>query len=227
MADLISAAARSRREADLTEAMRGLLELQIPTWEHYDKDDFAAALAPLMLFYLRPTYQFAAQRTIKAYSPDQSIQIADKWPERYAKRFAKDLATRIGGDLRDLSRQIHRGDLVLDAETPEADIGVALGKIFGEDRADNIGITETTKALSAGQIDARDRIYNDTGLQMTAIWHTERDKRVCPICDPLDGTEEAVWTSKFPDGPPSPHPRCRCWLTFEEIGAFSGTGRWK
>ncbi len=48
-----------------------------------------------------------------------------------------------------------------------------------------------------------------------AVWNTERDAKVCPICSPLDKKREPDWVAKFPTGPPA-HPNCRCHLTFED-----------
>lgn len=82
----------------------------------------------------------------------------------------------------------------------------AMDDLAGDDRAGGSAITDTTGARSSGSGLAGK--LSDTA---DAIWRTEQDQRVCPVCAPLDGTGSDVWGSKFPDGPPA-HPRCRCEL---------------
>ena len=96
-------------------------------------------------------------------------------------------------------------------ETPKSEISQDLISLFGPDRAEGIAITESTNAISAGGESA---VRQSGGISPEDIWITERDARVCPICSPLDGTSRAVWSLKFPSGPPA-HPRCRCYLRYK------------
>jgi hypothetical protein len=82
--------------------------------------------------------------------------------------------------------------------------------LFGGTRAESISITATTGAKSLG-IRTSEEVLQAEDIRTFTKWRTKRDDRVCPICDPLDGTPPHVWEGQFPDGPPA-HPRCRCDL---------------
>ena len=91
--------------------------------------------------------------------------------------------------------------------------------VFGTERAGKIAITETTRAIGAGEnwAAAFAGVYllsGESSASPTRLWHTAEDERVCDECSPLDGQSESVWVSRFPLGPPA-HPHCRCWLDWE------------
>lgn len=104
----------------------------------------------------------------------------------------------------------------------EDDIEDELDSVFGDERAERAGTTETTGGISAGERGAQNRLARD-GMEVIAIWQTERDGRVCKVCGELDGLPEDEYSDKFPEGPPA-HPRCRCWLSFELIDKDDETG---
>lgn len=89
-----------------------------------------------------------------------------------------------------------------------------LSKVVRRDRAVLIAITEVTRAASEGQ----QRVANhlrEQGVNLTTIWNTLVDERVCPICGPRNGMAQG--TNWF-DLPPA-HPRCRCFVTFRNDDA--------
>lgn len=123
-----------------------------------------------------------------------------------------------------------------DAVLPDA---VDLADVLGDSRTETQAITEITQAWSLGELDAVDAVregelapQGETGGEkpggeeqkppaVEILWSTEKDGAVCPICRPLDGQPESVWSLAFPDGPPS-HPRCRCVL---QVLGGSGDGK--
>lgn len=88
-------------------------------------------------------------------------------------------------------------------------LDTALRPVLGQTKAQEIAVTQTTRAISTGEDLARRIAQQSEGVDSVAVWITVRDDRVCPICRPLHGKTEAVWGGFFPNGPPA-HPRCRC-----------------
>jgi len=93
------------------------------------------------------------------------------------------------------------------------DLAESLQATFGRARAEVVAATEITRAISVGEAAAVAFILAQTGEEPRAIWITERDDRVCPICAPLHQMPEDKWRHKFAAGPPA-HPNCRCWLEY-------------
>ena len=84
---------------------------------------------------------------------------------------------------------------------------------FGPTRAENIAITETTRAFERGKDIYRDQLAK-LGIKTDVRWHTMQDERVCIICEPNEGLLKSEgWTA---DGIPA-HPRDRCWTTIEVV----------
>ena len=142
------------------------------------------------------------EQLLTAYNVARPIDAtARRWAERYSGRLAKELVESTRNRIAEL-----------DPLAP--DFEQSLADLFGEGRAEAIGITETTRAISAGEDGAVGLIKRTTGRVLIATWFTELDERVCPICEPLHGTTSRVWSRKFPSGPPA-HPRCRCWREWQ------------
>ena len=95
--------------------------------------------------------------------------------------------------------------------TPE-DIKAWRMENFGNDRAKNIAITETTIANTAGEMIAW-KALKKSGNDLEAYWVTESNP--CPFCLEVSGTASSIWKRSYPAGPPSPHVNCRCHLSWE------------
>lgn len=85
--------------------------------------------------------------------------------------------------------------------------------VWGRTRADAIGITETTRAYTEGNLLS----WLNSGVVTGKAWATANDEFVCVICEPLDGKTVKLSDGTFPGltedvaGPPA-HIRCRCYL---------------
>jgi hypothetical protein len=75
------------------------------------------------------------------------------------------------------------------------------------ERAKLIATTEVTRAAVQAEVDQVKELAAD-GIKMVAIWDTQHDNKVCPICRPRDGKKQGDgWTD-----PPPAHPGCYCAL---------------
>lgn len=113
----------------------------------------------------------------------------------------------------------------------EATKGVDPATILSASRAENIGTTEVTAAVTVAETSAREsdrsgipRIVGaDVAVDdgMIAIWVTiggpGGDERTCKICEALDLEPETEWRDQYPFGPPA-HPNCRCHLEYVPEG---------
>lgn len=88
----------------------------------------------------------------------------------------------------------------------------AADRLFSDARAGNVSITETTNAITLGERTLVDRM-REMGVNVDAVWFTQRDERVCHVCGPLHNQPSSQWIDDFAEGPPA-HPRCRCYLTY-------------
>lgn len=123
--------------------------------------------------------------------------ISSRWAKRYGRQLSREVAASIQDELR-IARSLEPGDRV-----------DALAKTFSRDRAETIGVTETTRGISAGERSVVKDIERQTGRAILAYWEIE-DGAACDVCKGLNGMSEKVWGRKYPMGPPA-HPWCRCF----------------
>lgn len=98
---------------------------------------------------------------------------------------------------------------------PLTALDTALTPIFGENRASMIAATEVTRIYAEGNQMA----WAASGVVTHNRWMTVRDRRVCPLCEPLDGMLIPLGSNGFTTeagglgvtGPPI-HTSCRCRL---------------
>ena len=159
-----------------------------------------------------------------------------------AELIAESILAKLQTQVGDRIRPVRAGDLAL---------GAYLYLLWGEKYPETLSITETTRAISAGENATTaevERELEQMGRQagtvgevaapgeaqpgerkppkmplagkpnLLKIWRTQQDEKVCPICSPLNGTNQRVWGDKYPSGPPS-HPNCRCFLIYHIGGA--------
>ena len=129
---------------------------------------------------------------LDAIAGDESVQL------EHAQQWARRTADELGRGFAKVSRQM------LASGTAPADVWAA-------SRAESIGITQVTDAISHGEQAAAEVVQQKTGVILKSIWETAEDDKVCPVCRPLHGAKQEVWQTRFPVGPPA-HPRCRCAL---------------
>lgn len=136
--------------------------------------------------------------TIDRFRPDlKSV----RWASKYSKKIAREVSRSIRDEVKIAGRLDDPGEFER-----------VVNDIFGRDRAEKIGVTETTSGISIGERSVIDEVERQTGKKLIAYWQIE-DYDACKICKGLNNKSESVWRRKYPFGPPS-HPFCRCWCEY-------------
>ena len=132
-----------------------------------------------------------------------------------AARWASEYSYKLVMGITDTTRRLLQEKVAQFIREPGRTIGdltADLEPYFGKMRAEMIAVTETTRAFAEGE---RKTVaeWQNYGARLEAVWHTNRDELVCPVCAALDGKPESEWGGM--DCPA--HPRCRCWITHRSI----------
>jgi len=173
-------------------------------WVKVQKETEEEISAILLLIFLASSSQYSPADSGAIFQGFMS-QAGKQWSEGRSKAVAAGYVQNSQERLNQFGQKWAENP-----ETPKSDVAQDLISLFGPDRAEGIGITESTNAISAGGEAA---ISQSGGISQDDKWITERDGKVCPICSPLDNTGRPIWSLKFPSGPPA-HPRCRCYLKY-------------
>lgn len=128
---------------------------------------------------------------------------------RAAVREAASLEARLAAEAELLAAQEAAMETTI--EVVRAEIPAELEWMFGEARAEAVGITETTNSITEGEVTGASDVQAELGVALKPYWVTEADDRVCPVCRPLHGRPRDEWWSEHGNGPPA-HPSCRCTL---------------
>jgi len=133
----------------------------------------------------------------------------------YASRRAADLAGDMTGTLRDqvTTATDRAAEMLESGYTSRQALGEVNRRIreIAQNQANAAGVTETTSANSAGEVEYKRQYEAETGISLLATWRTERDGKVCQVCRGLEGATEEEFGDDFPEGPPAHH-GCRCYL---------------
>lgn len=164
---------------------------------------------------LRPILEKAALETATAMLAGLPIgvdwalinQAAADWAAQYTYNLIRGINdTSMQALQRAVQRYYERGQTI-------GELREAIAKIFGPSRAQAIAVTEVTRAAAQGEFLIAEDIRNQ-GVDMIAVWRTNADEIVCPICGPLEGKRREEWPFMVSDGPPA-HVNCRCWVNHE------------
>lgn len=204
---------RDRRERELTAKLSALLRSQsdqvlrdpanIP-WDRLERE-LAAGIVPELAATQAIAAENLASQLRQPINLDRIVADAQQWAERYAVTLAAEVVRTTRDRLTRAAEQ-----------QTAAELAALLLILFGDDRAYSIGVTETTRAATAGERGTVLQYERDTGNGLVPIWVTAGDGRVCQFCAPLDEQRSEVWERIAPGGPPA-HPRCRCFLRYEVV----------
>lgn len=135
-------------------------------------------------------------------------QTGQQWAEQEAERTARQVTATTVERVRGAAGAYY-GELDPNAFKDRID------GIYGEGRAAGIARDKTTNAQTAGQEAVRQSAAAE-GVTMVAFWNSSKDSDVCPLCRPLHGKPESVWSREAPNGPGEEfHHGCRCFLDYK------------
>jgi hypothetical protein len=180
-------------------------------WDQLERD---AENALLIALIASTTSAFLAELDELDYDMEEEEQ---EEAEEALEEWAADHATEIAAGYRRTTRD--RVGRILDryeaGELVDLDeLDDALDWPFGDSRAQAIGVTETT----AGSTRGIDEVFGMVpGLRR--VWRLGDVEQHCQVCLDLADSEEAYWSQFYPDGPPSPHVHCACWIDLVRIAA--------
>lgn len=151
------------------------------------------------------------------FAKERSGKVAENWIESTRRMFGEKLdKARKDNQEKPSSGIADHMEASRTLEPTREQVDDILDDLYGAKRIHVWAVDETTRARHAGSEEA---IENTVGLSEEDIWRTEDDSSVCPICRPLDGKPRSYWARFFPEGPPDPHARCRCFIEYSNVPA--------
>ncbi len=125
-----------------------------------------------------------------------------------AKAWAKDYTFDLVKGINDTSQAFLQDEIAkwIESGEPLDALLDALAPMWGEVRAEMIGVSEATRIFHFGNVAA----WEESGVVDRYTFRSVRDDLVCPICEPDDGQEFPLDDTEHA---PSRHTRCRCYST--------------
>lgn len=183
-------------------------------WAKFERQAEDQLRAALMLIWLISADNLAAALP--------GFGVPDEIMRQRAREWASGRAGEIAGRMVDRTRASVAtiGDRFPGLQSPSA-LDRALVPTIGPGRAEVVATTEVTNGFTAGEDDIKRRWEQENAATLLAIWNTQRDEMVCPICRPLHQQPQTRWQQLRPEpavasGPPA-HPNCRCFLSYRVI----------
>ena len=181
-------------------------------WKRYGRN-LQQRLAPIVM----EIYQNGAQKVLEDTGIGLSWKLPNEEAMRWAEQYTFDLVRQINRTTQErlqayisnyFEMQKTIGALRAEIRPNITDLRLRSGRLLtSEKRAQLIATTEVTRASVQGEL-ALAKELKGSGYEMTAVWQTNADALVCPLCGPRNGKKRG-------DGwriPPPAHPGCRCWL---------------
>ena len=181
--------------------MPNILDSQF--WKQ-EADELYEVLLPLFLTALELGMNSGADALPPNYQGLVNINAFNQAAIDYAKQYRYSLIKGITDTTREQTQNAVAGWLSGGQSLDVLEQTIA--GIFGEGRARNIAITETTRVTAEGNA----MVWKSTGFVNKVRFNTVEDDRVCVWCEPLDGQEFDV--DDYGHKPPI-HPGCRCFNT--------------
>lgn len=180
-----------------------LSSIPADTW-----DDITGLLQGAIQGQLEQVYLDAAEQLADGVNYAVSDRLLQEAATGWAEAWSFDLVQ----DLNTTSRAALSEALTAFSEQTmtNQELSARVASIFGPARADQIAITEVTRAAAQGESFIAGELAKQ-GVVMAAIWETRIDDLVCAICGPRQGMERG--TNWLYD--PPAHVGCRCGVRYE------------
>jgi hypothetical protein len=187
-------------------------------WRELDKDMRDRFEPVLKDIYMASVKTFANEMPFASVDWNLANAQAAQWAKAYSFKLVKQIDATTQAKLQDIFDGFFRekgttvGDLrkLVAAEVKDLEVRMKDGTtrlLTSAERAKLIATTEVTRAATQAEVDQAKALAKD-GIEMIAIWDTQRDNKVCEICRPRDGKKQGDgWTA-----PPPAHPGCYCAL---------------
>ena len=144
--------------------------------------------------------------------------------EQTGRQWSQQMATALARDVVDTSQRMTSEAFQL-ARGDKNKLADSLGLVYQSGaRLQAIAVTETTRAISAGERavvipfnnSIRREGRDDDQRLLIPIWRIDPRSNVCPICLEVNGHSREVWEHVYPGGPPG-HPHCACYLDWVSV----------
>lgn len=158
------------------------------------------------------------------FANERAKEVADAWDASTRRMFGEKLdRAREQAKKPAIDIPGHREEnrfIETPGQIPQEQVDEILDSLYGPKRVHQWVVDETTRARHEG---AESAIESTVGLSDEDVWVTEDDSSVCPTCRPLNDKPRSYWSRFFPEGPPTPHSFCRCYIRYhaalELVGA--------
>lgn len=177
----------------------------------------AVLSTPLEQTFIESANEMMKETGFNGVSTDLINEGASRWSREYIPRTVDGMINTRLNNATNLVSRYYEGDF------DRRGLIERLSRDYSPAKAEQIAITESTRAANEGQRPVIEELESN-GVVMRGIWRTVRDRRVCPVCEPLNGlqSETVGFETRFEnngksyDRPPA-HVGCRCLVSFEYV----------
>lgn len=216
--EALVAALASRSEREVATLASGAISVTAATLQPLLEDAFTKILQASGRKAARRIRKQVASRDLRAaadvaFDFDVTDPRAVEWIQKHAAETITGISTTTREEIRDLIEEAFVEQYDID------ELADKIGEVIDDpERAETIARTESMRASNQGQLEAWKQA-TDEGLltgDEEQEWIVTPDDRLCPVCEPLDGTKAplgGMFDTELGkvDGPPL-HPNCRCTI---------------
>lgn len=161
----------------------------------------------------------AGAQALSEVTAGVSWELVNEAAAQWASRYTYDLVRGINDTSRGLLQRYVEDFYRTNEDLPT--LRERIAQVFGQQRAHNIAITETTRASVEGErVVARELEGQGLNVHLEPVWNTVAQfgsgpGAVCPICEPyhLQPVNGPIVRGHYPPE----HVGCRCFITYEVV----------